>query len=89
MGKQSREYRCAGATPARLPGGRHAANPPATRLTVGRDETDGHQLGAVECSERERVRRLVGRELRERLVRSQNRLAQRARLRQRDRANGE
>ncbi|MGD1050767.1 MAG: hypothetical protein ABR947_06810 [Solirubrobacteraceae bacterium] len=74
-----------GTPAARRRHGRHAADPPGARLAVGRDEADRDQLTRLEGTDGEGVRRLVRRQLLERLVRAQDLAAQGARALERQR----
>ena len=83
------EHRRAGAAAARVRRRRHAPHPPRAGLALGPDEADGHELLAVEGSERDRAGRLVARQLLERLVRPQDAWRSAPGLLERDGADGE
>jgi hypothetical protein len=63
---------------------RHSAHAPRSGRAVGRDEADGEQLLTAERAYRVSVVRLVRGDLLDALVRAQDRLAQGARLLDRD-----
>ena len=75
-----------GSPAARLGPGRHPPDSPVAGLALGSDEPDRDQLVAVESAERDGVARLVLGELLDRQVGAQHVAAERAGLREGDRA---